>query len=142
MSVHTAHSIHSSHSNHSAVTASTRVAQPSAGNATITELREQIIADARMLYPDIFKRYLSGKGLIQGPVRREEIFDIVIIRKPSAQGITAVLVYGRPESRRTALQSEEKRSYFDAMESLLLCLAGNLGEKSRIERDGSKSNFF
>lgn len=95
-----------------------------------------------MLFADIFKKYLSGKGLLQGPVRREDIFDIVIIRKPNAQGILAVLVYGRPESRKTALMSEEKRSYFDAMESLLLGMATKLGQKTRTERDGSKSPFF
>lgn len=95
-----------------------------------------------MLFADIFKKYLSGKGLLQGPVRREDIFDIVIIRKPSAQGLLAVLVYGRPESRKTAMMSEEKRSYYDAMESLLMGMSVRLGQKTRTERDGSKSNFW
>lgn len=89
-----------------------------------------------MLYADLYKKYL------QNAVRREEIFDIVVIRKPNAQGIMAVLVYGKSDSRKTALQGEEKRSYFDAMESLLLAVATRLGQKQKTARDGSKSSFW
>lgn len=95
---------------------------PNKGSDLLSGLREQILANAIHVFPQIIKEHTpyTSTGIILPP---NKIFDIIISRpqstKPETPMFQAILTYGHPFARKTAVMADPRDSIEGALVSLV-----------------------
>ena len=95
---------------------------PNAGSDILTGLRTQILANACHVFPLVIKEHTAynSTGVFLPP---NKIFDIIISRPPSTKDDTpsyqAILTYGHPFARKTAVMAEPSSSIEGSLVNLV-----------------------